>query len=79
MATMSILDLKEFAETLDSYVSTTPMSTSSRPVLGTPRLQGEGGFSLMSKITISDTDFQSLKVVRRSPKSVSTQTSPRNG
>jgi hypothetical protein len=49
MTTMSILDLKEFAATLGSHVSTTPMSTSSRLVLGTPRLQGEGGFSCFSR------------------------------
>jgi GntR family transcriptional regulator len=40
------LDFKEFVATLSSHVSANPMSTSSRPVLGTPRLQGEGGFSL---------------------------------
>jgi hypothetical protein len=43
---MSILGFEEFATTLRSHVSTKPMSTSSRPVFGTPRLQGEGGFSL---------------------------------
>lgn len=46
MTTMSILDFKEFAATLGSQVPTNPMSTSSPPVLRTPRLQGEGGFSI---------------------------------
>jgi hypothetical protein len=50
MATMSILGFNEFAAAPSSPDSISPMSTSSRPGFGNPRLQGEGGFSFLIEV-----------------------------